>query len=653
LSSELQARTSATVAPPPLTPARSVLLQRKCACGGSAGVSGQCSECQQEQLKLQRYSLDHAAPSSLLRSNDRENRATSPLTKPVVSTASAHSFGRVRVDSRAPHKVQARLAVSQPGDPLEQEADRAAEQVIGTLGHAATSQPQALSDTRPLVQRMPEQAEAPGAAATEAEAAPAGLIAEDDTGQLGPGQMRKSDFLDQLQSAVCSAADAQLAAVGRTAQGCPYIEGWIGYYRTRSGSHIERAIRRYAPGAASATAAHDYIPLVTQRVLSAVAVWAKTGEVTGIPEGMSPTPPAAGAGEAGQATGAASAGLQMKDAAGGAKTADDPAAISAQLGAGNSLDSTVRSRMESAFGYDFSRVRVHTDAKAAGLSAGLNARAFTVGSDVAFASGEYRPGTPVGDALIAHELAHVAQQRGATSAPMPKGGEYNGLEEDADRSAVGAVVSLWSGAKSGMADVAENAMPRLKSGLRLQRCDPPTKAKPGPRVPTLLQPEYVTGRVYRPCGEFIMLLNWFTNGRLGYIVQEITNTYECKDCSGAVDSSDGPTPHFYEAWEVDAKGTVTPNVVSPHGRVNDKWSRPARTEANQTPGSQGEWSITGKVYWAPILDPAASFKVGAVYDAHDLPSTTIRPNNLSKLYKEHRAAGKWDCCNGANDHDPM
>src|SRR5205807_1382208 len=130
--------------------------------------------------------------------------------------------------------------------------------------------------------------------------------------------------------------------------------------------------------------------------------------------------------------------LLSKGREGGAREVSNPQAIQGQLGSGRSLDSNVRSPMEAAFGADFSHVRVHTDATATGLSESLNARAFTVGRDVAFGPGEYQPGTLVGDALIAHELAHVVQQGGASSfEPMQKGGaEYNALEEDADVSAV-------------------------------------------------------------------------------------------------------------------------------------------------------------------------------------------------------------------------
>jgi hypothetical protein len=166
---------------------------------------------------------------------------------------------------------------------------------------------------------------------------------------------------------------------------------------------------------------------------------------------------------------------------GAAAAHPNAASVRQQLGPGRALDSGVRSRMESTFGQDFSHVHLHTDSNAANLSTELNARAFTVGKDVAFATGEYQPGTPVGDALIAHELAHVVQQGGSqpSAAPMLKGGaDYGALETDADVSAVGAVAALWAGAKGRLSDIGRNAGPRLKSGLKLQRCGKTSSSGP-------------------------------------------------------------------------------------------------------------------------------------------------------------------------------
>ena len=81
-------------------------------------------------------------------------------------------------------------------------------------------------------------------------------------------------------------------------------------------------------------------------------------------------------------------------------------------GGGHGMDHGTRTRMETAFGADFSGVRIHTDRRADGLSQSLSARAFTTGRDVFFRQGEYNPGSSSGRELLAHELTHVVQQNG-------------------------------------------------------------------------------------------------------------------------------------------------------------------------------------------------------------------------------------------------
>ncbi|MBL9135484.1 MAG: DUF4157 domain-containing protein [Verrucomicrobiales bacterium] len=83
---------------------------------------------------------------------------------------------------------------------------------------------------------------------------------------------------------------------------------------------------------------------------------------------------------------------------------------------GHSLDPAIRTQMEAGFGHDFSQVRLHTDTLAAASAKAVNARAYTVGSDIVFASGEYRPDTLDGRRLLAHELTHTLQQAGTTPA---------------------------------------------------------------------------------------------------------------------------------------------------------------------------------------------------------------------------------------------
>lgn len=80
---------------------------------------------------------------------------------------------------------------------------------------------------------------------------------------------------------------------------------------------------------------------------------------------------------------------------------------------GQPLDTRTRAFMEPRVGYDFSRVRVHTDVQSADSAQALHARAFTLGSDIMFGTGQYEPETRQGRRLIAHELAHVVQQSNA------------------------------------------------------------------------------------------------------------------------------------------------------------------------------------------------------------------------------------------------
>src|SRR5205085_6003987 len=82
---------------------------------------------------------------------------------------------------------------------------------------------------------------------------------------------------------------------------------------------------------------------------------------------------------------------------------------------GRPLDAAERSLMEARFGHDFSRVRVHTDARAAESAQSVNALAYTVGRNVVFATGQYRPATSPGRQLLAHELVHTIQQSSSST----------------------------------------------------------------------------------------------------------------------------------------------------------------------------------------------------------------------------------------------
>ena len=123
--------------------------------------------------------------------------------------------------------------------------------------------------------------------------------------------------------------------------------------------------------------------------------------------------------------------------AGGRVHPDVQAAIAASHGSGQALDMRASEALEPSLG-TLGDVRVHTGDGAAALARAVSARAFTVGTDIFFGSGEYRPGTSDGNQLIAHEVAHVAQQRGApASGPLTVTQPGDAYEREADAVARG------------------------------------------------------------------------------------------------------------------------------------------------------------------------------------------------------------------------
>ena len=124
--------------------------------------------------------------------------------------------------------------------------------------------------------------------------------------------------------------------------------------------------------------------------------------------------------------------LQRKCACGGAcprcksggshlgPAAAPPIIHEALRSSGQLLDSATRAYFEPRFGHDFGDVRVHSDALAAQSADAVHALAFTVGQDIVFAAGRYRPETPGGRRLLAHELTHVVQQAGQTTGAQPQ-----------------------------------------------------------------------------------------------------------------------------------------------------------------------------------------------------------------------------------------
>ena len=98
------------------------------------------------------------------------------------------------------------------------------------------------------------------------------------------------------------------------------------------------------------------------------------------------------------------------------KTANEISIV--RSSSGLSLDPSIRHYMESRFGFDFGRVRIHADDNAARSAESINARAYTVRNDIVFGHGQYSPHTKPGQHLIAHELSHTIQQNTSGNSPI-------------------------------------------------------------------------------------------------------------------------------------------------------------------------------------------------------------------------------------------
>src|SRR4029077_15659582 len=109
---------------------------------------------------------------------------------------------------------------------------------------------------------------------------------------------------------------------------------------------------------------------------------------------------------------------------------------------GQPLDAAYRASMETLFGHDFSRVRVHTNSMPAESARSVNALAYTVGSHIVFGANRFSPATTQGTGLLAHELAHVVQQK---SMQIPSTVAMGKTEEPQEREAENAARSATAG----------------------------------------------------------------------------------------------------------------------------------------------------------------------------------------------------------------
>ena len=265
---------------------------------------------------------------------------------------------------------------------------------------------------------------------------PAGGLIVEDGAQPGPGQMTRATAIAQLR-----------AAAGP--EGGPMIDQHLAEHAGDSAQALERMARQAAGGGKPATA-DELISSLTARMKGGGAMGAAAGAIGGAAQNLL---------------------AMVGGGVAATKPADSPAAVVEQLGDGAPLDTAMAQAAGETYGADLSHVRVHTGPAAARLAADHQARAFTIGSHVAFGAGEYAPGSAVGDAIMAHELAHVVQQSGDASVqrqPLAVDPSHE-AEGEADGAATGVLARLYGGAKKAVGGVASR-LRNNSADVALQRC---------------------------------------------------------------------------------------------------------------------------------------------------------------------------------------
>ncbi len=171
--------------------------------------------------------------------------------------------------------------------------------------------------------------------------------------------------------------------------------------------------------------------------------------------------------------------------------------LNSSKGKGSPLSDTTRSSMESAFGADFSSVRVHTGSDAVQMNKDLGAQAFTHGSDIYFNKNKYDTNSNSGNHLLAHELTHTIQQGGAVRQKPQK--SYQRTQPKVQRF----LGRLWKATKkigrsawSGLKKVGSSVVKAVSKGVDwiLKKISPILKRIPGYSLLTvILGKDIITG----------------------------------------------------------------------------------------------------------------------------------------------------------------
>ena len=366
-------------------------VQRKCACGGSGGLTGNCSECENKKL------LGQAAA----------NQAAHQRTGRRIRTRSGSSGGAGDADGGAESRLR----------PIATRCDSVIQRRVADEGGASTNvqrQEETPEGSRRLrVFRKPKT----GADKEEGSRCP--------SWRQDPQSISKRAAENYVQNDMTPPSQATVEKIDCEP---PRANGNYGCYVHFSDGLVIRVIVRetdivvgMGPGPFTTLTPPPGTPLCFYDYHCPDGLLVLTKR------------------ECKSAKPAASSGptlVGQRRAAPGASGALDAApAVGRVLDtAGQPLDAATQSFFAARFGHDFANVRVHADAQAAASARSVNALAYTVGSHVVFGAGQFSPGTRAGRQLLAHELAHVVQQTGRSTSAAQAATEHRDGGDSANAS---------------------------------------------------------------------------------------------------------------------------------------------------------------------------------------------------------------------------
>lgn len=160
-------------------------------------------------------------------------------------------------------------------------------------------------------------------------------------------------------------------------------------------------------------------------------------------------------------------GILMRKANGMAGAAPEQAVAAASGSSGHGLPDALRTKFETSLGTDLSGVRVHTGAESQHASRAVGANAYALGNSIHFAAGHYDPGSSRGQLLLAHEVAHTVQQRGASPTrqnQLAVSSPGDSAEQEADRAAS----AMVTGARASVSHLGGGIVQRDKAGEEIE-----------------------------------------------------------------------------------------------------------------------------------------------------------------------------------------